>query len=129
MQPARVLETEPPISQVGHRSQSPIDGFRAHAETVINNPKEFNVRRCRIRQGESQREWCPMTKSVASLYRYREVSRASNCRDLEALAVVDNPTLAYREVEKLVEPQLVSDRRFAGFNPARADLGASGRTT
>lgn len=90
-------------------------------ETVINQPRDFKVRRCRERQGASQMVWCPMNKGVSNLYHYREVSRSSNGRYLEALAAVDNPTAAYRQVEQLVEPQIVANRRHAGFNPARAD--------
>jgi hypothetical protein len=95
-------------------------GVILRVETVINNPREFKVRRCRERQGKSQLVWCPMNKGVSNLYHYREVSRSSNGRYLEALAAVDNPTAAYRQVEKLVEPQQVANRRHAGFNPARA---------
>ena len=29
-------------------------------ETVINSPREFNVCRCRERQGVSSMVWCPM---------------------------------------------------------------------
>src|ERR1051325_1182880 len=65
--------------------------------------------------------WCPMNKGVSNLYHYREVSRSSNCRYLNALAAVDNPTAAYRQVAKLVEPQVVAKRRHAGFNPARTE--------
>jgi hypothetical protein len=95
-------------------------GLILRVETVINSPREFKVRRCRQRQGESQMVWCPMNKGIRNLYHYREVSRSSNCRYLDALAAVDNPTAAYRSVEKLIEPQLVAHRRHAGFNPASA---------
>ena len=54
-------------------------------ETVINNPREFRVRRLRTRDGRRQMVWCPMNKGVINLYRYREVSLAANERYLEAL--------------------------------------------
>ena len=60
-------------------------------ETVINNPREFRVRRLRTRDGRRQMVWCPMNKGVINLYRYREVSLAANERYLEALSVVDDP--------------------------------------
>ena len=48
-------------------------------ETVINNPREFRVRRWRTREGRRELAWCPMNKSVISnLYRYREDRR--NCQ-------------------------------------------------
>jgi hypothetical protein len=62
--------------------------------------------------------WCPMSKGVINLYRYREVALASNRRYLDALAVVDDPQPAYRQVEELTEPVVVSGRVHAGFNPA-----------
>jgi hypothetical protein len=93
-------------------------GLVLRIETVINNPREFRVRRLRTRAGRSEMAWCPMNKGVCNLYRYREVALASNARYLEALAVVDNPAPAYRQVEKLTEPVVVAGRSYAGFNPA-----------
>jgi hypothetical protein len=94
-------------------------GLVLRIETVINNPREFRVRRLRDRAGRSEMVWCPMNKGVCNLYRYREVALAANERYLEALSVVDNPAPAYRQVEELTEPVVVSGRSHAGFNPAR----------
>ena len=47
-------------------------------ETVINNPREFKVRRRVQRQGRSRMAWCPMNKGVANFYHYHEVARAAN---------------------------------------------------
>ena len=87
-------------------------------EAVINDPREFRVRRLRTRDGRREMVWCPMNKGVINLYRYREVALASNRRYLDALAVVDDPAPAYRQVEELTEPVVVSGRVHAGFNPA-----------
>lgn len=87
-------------------------------ETVINDPREFRVRRLRTRDGRREMVWCPMNKGVINLYRYREVALASNRRYMDALAVVDDPAPAYRRVEELTEPVEVSGRSHAGFNPA-----------
>jgi hypothetical protein len=93
-------------------------------ETVINNPREFKVRRWRVREGQRRLVWCPMNKGVCNLYRYQEVALAANHRYLEALAVVDNPAPTYREVAELTEARTVQGRSSAGFNPARAqDIG------
>src|SRR5439155_3810814 len=89
-------------------------------ETVINNPREFKVRRWRVRQGQRRLVWCPMNKGVGNLYRYQEVAQSANARYLEALAVVDNPEPAYRDVQELTEPKEARGRSHAGFNPARA---------
>jgi hypothetical protein len=93
-------------------------GLVLRIETVINNPREFRVRRLRTRAGRREMAWCPMNKGVCNLYHYREVSLAANARYWEALAVVDNPAPAYRQVATLTEPAVVAGRSFAGFNPA-----------
>ena len=65
-----------------------------------------------------------MNKGVTNLYRYREVALAANERYLDAPAVVDDPAPAYRQVEELTEPAVVSGRSHAGFNPASpGDVG------
>jgi hypothetical protein len=92
-------------------------GLVLRIETVINNPREFRVRRLRTRESRQEMAWCPMNKGVCNLYRYREVSMAANQRYLEALSVVENPAPAYRQVEELTEPAVVSGRSHAGFNP------------
>jgi hypothetical protein len=43
---------------------------------------------------------------------------AANARYLDALAVVDNPAPAYKQVEELTKPVVVAGRSYAGFNPA-----------
>ena len=69
-----------------------------------------------------------MNKGVCNLYHYREVALAANRRYLEALAVVDDPAPAYRQVEELTEPVVVAGRSHAGFNPAsRRTCGCSRR--
>jgi hypothetical protein len=95
-------------------------GWVLRIETVINNPREFRVRRLRTRGGRREMVWCPMNKGVINLYRYREVALASNRRYLDALSVVDDPAPAYRQVEELTEPVVVSGRSHAGFNPANS---------
>jgi hypothetical protein len=93
-------------------------GLVLRIETVINNPREFRVRRMRTRAGRREMAWCPMNKGVCNLYHYREVALAANERYLEALSVVDDPAPAYRKVEKLTEPVVKAGRSYAGFNPA-----------
>jgi hypothetical protein len=93
-------------------------GWVLRIETVINNPREFRVRRLRTREGRREMVWCPMNKGVINLYRYRELALAANRRYLDALSVVDDPAPAYRQVEDLTEPVVVSGRSHAGFNPA-----------
>ena len=93
-------------------------GLVLRIETVINNPREFRVRRLRTRNGRREMAWCPMNKGVCNLYRYHEVSLAANQRYLDAISVVEDPAPAYRQMEELTEPVVLSGRSHAGFNPA-----------
>ena len=83
------------------------EGLVLRVETVINDPRQFKVRRRqggpgRPRQGESEvvkqgkgpLAWLPLRKSVAWLWKYAAVSFATNRRYLEALAIVDDPSAA-----------------------------------
>jgi hypothetical protein len=90
-------------------------------ETVINNPREFRVRRRRERNGTAQMVWCPMNKGVANFHQFERVAKAANERYLEALAVVDDPAPSYRQVARLAERKVVRQRSYAGFNPACQD--------
>ena len=91
-------------------------------ETVINRPQEFSVYRTRYhRDGRTSQGWFPMNKDVGSLIHYQEQALACNRRYLDALAVVDDPAPAYRELRELTEPKKVAGRSSAGFNPARSD--------
>jgi hypothetical protein len=96
-------------------------GLILRIETVINQPREFKVRRWRERKGERQLVWCPMNKGVANFYQYHAAARAANVRYLEALSVVNDPAPAYRQVHKLVQSKRHKKRSYAGFNPARRD--------
>lgn len=87
-------------------------------ETVINDPREFRVRRRRTRQGCRQMVWCPMNKGVANFHHFERVARAANGRYLEALSVVEDPAPSYQQVARLAERKVVAQRSYAGFNPA-----------
>jgi hypothetical protein len=96
-------------------------GLILRVETVINQPREFRVRRKRERKGQQQMVWCPMNKGVANLPSYQQLARASNQRYLEALSVVADPAPSYQQVSQLVDSKICGTRRYAGFNPARRD--------
>jgi hypothetical protein len=71
----------------------------------------------------SQAEWVAMRKGVAYPFRYREVSMLANARYLNALAVVDDPTEAKRDLDRITTRKKdAAGRSCAGFNPmARHD--------
>lgn len=91
-------------------------GFVLRIETVLNQPEEFRVRR-RVRRGRRRvTAWVPLRKSVAYLFRYREVSLQSNSRYLNALAQVYDPTTALRALDKITTRKR-SHRPAKAFNP------------
>ncbi len=90
-------------------------------ETVINQPREFKVRRSRIRQGRRRMLWCPMNKGVANFYRYHAVARAANERYLNALAVVDVPCTTANHVDRVSRPASFGPRRRRGLNLLHPD--------
>jgi hypothetical protein len=88
-------------------------------ETVINNPREFKVRRRVQRQGRRLLAWCPMNKGVANFYHYHAVARAANDRYLAALAVVDRPPASAKLLDRLHRPARLGPRRRRGLNLLR----------
>lgn len=96
-------------------------GLILRVETVINQPREFRVRRKRERKGQMQMVWSPMNKGVVNLPSYHHVAKASNERYLNALSVVGDPTPMYHQVSQLAESKKCRGRRYAGFNPARRE--------
>jgi hypothetical protein len=88
-------------------------------ETVINNPREFKVRRRVQRKGRNQMDWCPMNKGVANFYHYHEVARAANERYLNALAVVDRRQASVQILDRVHKPARLGPRRRRGLNLLR----------
>ena len=87
-------------------------------ETVINRPYEFKVRRKGICKGREAAGWFPMPKGVAHLWRHAEICTSANGRYIDALAAVEDPASAIRELHQLAEPLRQNDRPYRGFNPA-----------
>ena len=96
-------------------------GLILRIETVINQPREFKVRRLRTRKGKRQMLWCPMNKGVANFYHYHAVARAANQRYLDALAVVDPPCATRKLLDRVCEPVKFHQRRRRGLNLLHAD--------
>jgi len=98
------------------------DGSVLRVEMVINNPEEFRVRKRVCRKNKRVLEWVSMRKGVAYLFRYREVSQQANYRYLEALAVVDDPTPAIRQLDDITtKKKTLSGRGVRAFNPLSRD--------
>jgi len=98
------------------------DGRVLRIETVINDPKEFFVHRCRDKQdGTQEVGWFPMSKGVANLYRYAEVGQMANARYLEALAVVDDLGVGQRELDRRCAPVRYQGRTRRALQPLGRD--------
>ena len=96
-------------------------GVVLRIEVVINHPGDFPIRRWGLRDGQKTLGWYPMAKRVSNLYRYAEISMAASKRYLDALAVVDDPSAAYKLLDRVCEPAAYGDRRRRGLNPLRRD--------
>jgi hypothetical protein len=93
-------------------------GWILRVETVINDPEEFRVRRRVRRRGQRRTEWVPLRKSVAYLFRYRDVSTQSNARYLNALARVDDPTPGLQGLDAITtRKRPATGRTVTAFNP------------
>ena len=87
-------------------------------ETVINNPREFKVRRSGMRKGEVVMGWFPMAKGVANMPRYREVCMAANRRYLEALAAAGDPGDSKEQMRRVGKRVRIDKRSHRALNPA-----------
>ena len=86
-------------------------------ETTINDPHEFKIlKKVLTKEGYEVTRWVPMGKSIANLYRYKEVSEASNMRYLEALGNAIDKSKPIKEIEKVSSKIVVKGRRYTGFN-------------
>jgi hypothetical protein len=95
-------------------------GLILRVETVINQPGEFKIyRECQHRDGTRSWGWFPMPKGVGNLHHYQRHAHACNARYLAALAHVNDPTPAERDLANLTEPKRQGSRNSTGFNPAR----------
>jgi hypothetical protein len=90
---------------------------------VINDPTAFKVRKRVRRRGKQLTERVEMRKGVANVFRYRDVSLTAKRRYLDALAAVDDPTPAIRDLDKVAERKRTRDgKSVRAFNPlARED--------
>jgi hypothetical protein len=96
-------------------------GHVLRVETVINQPREFRVRRRVTRNGRRVSCWVPMIKGVRHFFRYYQVALAANRRYLDALAVVEDPSAAYASLNRMTQPTTRQGRSYRGLNPLRED--------
>lgn len=90
-------------------------------ETVINNPREFKVRRRGMRQGEVVLGWFPMAKGVVHMPRYREVCLAANRRYLEALSKVSCSDDSPARMRRVGQRVRAGNRSYRALNPVNQE--------
>lgn len=91
-------------------------------ETTINDPHEFKIyKEVNSKEGNVMR-WVPMGKSIANLYRYAQVSKASNTRYLDALAEAVPTNEIITEIEKVCSHVTSKKRVYTGFNVLSPDI-------
>lgn len=115
------IKKRPQGIRIKHRMQSNrikmYDKYSVlRVETTINDPSEFKIlKQVQSWEGEVLR-WVPMGKSIANLYRYAQVSRASNTRYLDAVVQAVPTGEIIEEVEKLCTKTSYKQRDYTGFN-------------
>jgi len=92
-------------------------GLVLRVETTANDVSFFkHHRKVEHRDGTVSRKVAPLRKSIYSLLDLRGLLLAANCRYLDFIAAIDDPTSAYRDLEKTTHPVKKKDRSFRGFN-------------
>ena len=90
-------------------------------ETTINDPREFKVYKEVNSKEEKVMRWVPMGKSIANLYRYAQVSKASNTRYLDALVEAVPTNEIITEIEKICSHVKSKKKSYTGFNVLSPD--------
>jgi hypothetical protein len=86
-------------------------------ETTINDPREFKIfGTVHHQDGSVSKQWKPMGKSIANLYRYAEISKSSNARFLDAMVDIVPVKSTLKEVEDICSGKKVNGKRVTGFN-------------
>jgi hypothetical protein len=92
-------------------------GIVLRVETVINRPQEF--RTFCLGKGKKAGSYKPLRKRITNMARYAGLCLRSNRAYLDALAPVDDPTDAYRELKRICEPVVKAHKRIRPLNPLR----------
>ncbi|MCK5407935.1 MAG: winged helix-turn-helix transcriptional regulator, partial [Candidatus Krumholzibacteria bacterium] len=92
-------------------------GIVLRVETTANDVTFFkHHRKVEHRDGTVSRKVAPLRKSIYSLVDLREVLLAANRRYLDFVAAVDDPTNAFRDLDRTSRPVRKAGRSFRGFN-------------
>jgi hypothetical protein len=86
-------------------------------ETTIHDASGLKAYRPVASDPEGAKQWQPLRKGIADLYRRCELSQAANDRYLEALGAVESLTPLEKISAPLCRPVLKQGRRYRGLNP------------
>jgi hypothetical protein len=87
------------------------------SEATINEPKDFRVWRGPENNPAGKKQWRPLRRSVADLYRRAQVSRAATDRYLTALAAVHVETPLAEQAARVCRAVRRDGRRYRALNP------------
>jgi hypothetical protein len=94
-------------------------------ETTINDPRDFQVYRPKQGGPAQDKDWRPMRKGIADLYRRAQVSQAANERYAAAVAAVHDQTPLHHWAEPLCRrvpaPGPNRQRKVRALNPLAAE--------
>lgn len=94
-------------------------------ETTINDPHEFKVLKPTKTEEDTgevlETKWVPMGKSISNLYRYAEVSKATNMRYINALPLPVDKITPVKVIENISKTINVNNRNISGFNILEKD--------
>lgn len=101
-------------------------GNNLRIEVTINNPKDFKILKEKEKIIDHQviqtvKEWVPMGKSIANLYRYVEISKSITKRYIEALPQINIDELPLNEIKNISCKIEVNGRSYSAFNILNAD--------
>ena len=95
-------------------------GNNLRIEVTINNPKDFKVLKTKENDETGEiietKEWVPMGKSIANLYRYDEISKNIINRYIEALPNINTDEVPLKEIKKISQRTEINDRVYSGIN-------------
>lgn len=96
-------------------------GNNLRIEVTINNPKDFKILKekeklVNHKEIQTVKEWVPMGKSIANLYRYIEISKSITQRYIEALPKINTDNVSIKEIEKVSSNIVVNQRKYCAFN-------------
>lgn len=86
-------------------------------EMTINDPREFKIYKdVHHKDGSTSKRWVPMGKTIANLYRYAEISKASNKRFLNSLQDIVPAGSIEKEINEVCERKKIRGRTITGYN-------------